>query len=543
MKKLNSKYFPVIILFLFHLSIFLPYLLSNGFIVDDWGIINTGEINSTFGTRIVTYFPYLTFRPLSAVLYGLTVFLKFNPVFYNLLNFIFFMTGLFMVSLTLKKIFGCFSSYIFLLIAPLSVISNTWIFSAATYYPCNFSIILWGLSLYLLYLHSGRNSTLFYYLSHLMVLLGCLIYDTIIFLTICNIFLPVYLFFRDHTFSTKTFLFKLLRNAIPIFIIVLLIFFYQNIIVQRIGGENLSRLNFHMHVVYQLPGYLFSYFKVLLIQFPLLLMTSVTFISSENILQYLLPVSLLLLILYKVNFGEFRKIESPPIHYVVLVFLVFFVLFQFFLFLLSGYPFQIGGYENRTMHGLWIMLTLFIAITAARLNSTKFNTLLFLFAGFLSIALITQREFYSQSYKLQVKILNDCISKVKKANEFKKDDKILGNVPLHFAVNFNNEIIFSQPYDWGNALNIFSGRSIVGGLPLNYNSLKDGVITVNDDYLVFAGWYKMDVTRIWYYEYDIVNGNSRLFKISDRDHLNEVLFHDMVTTKLNSYDKPFYQRY
>jgi hypothetical protein len=282
MKTFLSRTLPVIFMILLYLAVFVPYLLYNGFIMDDWTVVNIGYYNTTYCSTVKSWFPFLTMRPLSSLFFGLAFFFKLNPFYYNLVNLGCYFSGLLILSYCLRKLFGGKTAYLFLLISPLCVISNVWIFSAPNLIPPNFSIFLWSLSLFFIYRHTISQKKFYYYLSYLLILLGWLIYDMIIFLTVCNIFLPVYIYFRDHDYTFRLFIKKAMKNIIPVLIITAIMVFYQKIITPMIGGQDISRLKLNISTLYLLPGTIANYILALLLQFPILLLTSFKYLSADN---------------------------------------------------------------------------------------------------------------------------------------------------------------------------------------------------------------------------------------------------------------------
>jgi hypothetical protein len=222
--------------------------------------------------------------------------------------------------------------------------------------------------------------------------------------------------------------------------------------------------------------------------------------------------------------------------------LVLFVAFNFLLFILSGRPLALGGYENRTVHGIWIILSILIAYLSIKLLSKRLQYVTFIFIFLLLVVFITQRERYAKSYQVQLAILKNCVEKTKANEGFRKGDLIIGNVPSFFPDNYNYELLFAQTWDWGMALNIYSKQYICAGLPFTAETIRENQIKIEGDSMTYNGWWRSDIKRMWYYEYDLKNGKSVLIKINNRDELYKLIFIDVLKKNINPFNKPFYEK-
>ncbi|MCX6175446.1 MAG: hypothetical protein NTZ27_11895 [Ignavibacteriales bacterium] len=214
---------------------------------------------------------------------------------------------------------------------------------------------------------------------------------------------------------------------------------------------------------------------------------------------------------------------------------------------------EIGGYNNRNLLEVWILLSISLAIIASRLSRSR---LLFMFPliFLLMISFIIQVNHRGKAYQYQLKITKDCVEKVSSNKIFTKGDIIVGNIPKFLTENYNNELIFGSPWDWGSAINIYSKGNIGGGIPITSEGyfrkedpftaelLDKKKIDVCQDTLIYDDWLKTEINKIWYYEYDIKSGRSQLFKFGSKDNVNKILFEENRSHKINVFTKPFYER-
>lgn len=542
-KFFRSKYLLISGIVILYLSVFAPYILYNGFIVDDWGILYAGSKHASYFYIFGTYFPFMTFRPLQPLFFSLVVFFKDHAIIYNLINLVFYLGGFFLLAHLMRCVLGRLYFYIMLMILPFSVISNTWLFSALSLMGSNFSLLLWSLSLLFLYRHALTNRAIHYIFSYLFILIGWLIYDQIIFLTLCNVFFPIYVYFSNHEYRFKTLVIKIMQYSFPLVIVAAMILSYQRIVVPELGGQNLSRFAFTEHMFYNIPGNLAIYLGKISLQLPVLLMTSFRYMSIESLWNYVIPVIVMFTCFIGLVISR-RKDSAAGIRFPGLVtgFFILFVFFNFLLFILSGYPFEFGRYLNRAMHGVWISLAMLMAYLTTRVFHSYVRYLSLLIMVMILLAFITQRDIYNRSYQLQRRIMNDCITMVNKDKEFKSGGIILANVPAYFTRNYNNEIIFSQPWDFGAALALYSKDHIKEAIPFTVQSIREGQVKVINDSVLVNGWWKKRIEGLWYYEYNIRNQRSELRRINNTDEMKKLLFEELFLENLNAYNQPDYER-
>ena len=74
------------------------------------------------------------------------------------------------------------------------------------------------------------------------------------------------------------------------------------------------------------------------------------------------------------------------------------------------------------------------------------------------------------------------------AENVPKGALVIGNVPAYLEKNYNNELVFDTPWDFGPALKIFSDSKVDGGFVVdakngNFHNLKIANGTLSMDYV------------------------------------------------------------
>ena len=124
----------------------------------------------------------------------------------------------------------------------------------------------------------------------------------------------------------------------------------------------------------------------------------------------------------------------------------------------------------------------------------------------------------SSSWKEQNRILGDVIAQAH-ANGVEAGQVVIGDVPYLLKANYNNEIVFSQPWDFGDALSLKSNSFIKSGAVVNKDMDRSHNIKVSDDEIILDGWWKEKISALLYYRFDPMTGIGALSKIHDADEL------------------------
>jgi hypothetical protein len=146
-----------------------------------------------------------------------------------------------------------------------------------------------------------------------------------------------------------------------------------------------------------------------------------------------------------------------------------------------------------------------------------------LFCCLAYISFGVQRDNYVRSWQLQTLILKDVLEDIETAN-VPAGSTLIGNVPGYLPNNFNNEIVFTHPWDFGAALSLYTNKKIVGGAVLDTRASNfSKPIKLSNGILSIDRWWKTDINNLWFYDYEPVSKSGTLKRILDEDSLKKML--------------------
>ena len=186
---------------------------------------------------------------------------------------------------------------------------------------------------------------------------------------------------------------------------------------------------------------------------------------------------------------------------------------------------EIGGYGARILSSTWLALALLLAALLAVMRGIlrKFIIgLLILFTALSCAAFVVSRDQYIASWQLQQRILTNVIQSIQKQG-ISGQIQILGDVPQYLDKNFNNEIVFSTPWDFGFALQIFSQGQITGAAVIDSARGIFHELKLQDQGVLLDGYWKAAPPNLWFYAFDAKNQASTFRALSNSSQLNRQL--------------------
>jgi hypothetical protein len=133
-----------------------------------------------------------------------------------------------------------------------------------------------------------------------------------------------------------------------------------------------------------------------------------------------------------------------------------------------------------------------------------------------SISFSIQRDNYIQSWQTQMFIIKDIIDLSRKS-EIPKNAIIIGDVPKFVNPNYNDEIVFSQPWDFGAALAIFTKQHVKDGAVIDSRNRAFNNIKASKDTITINGWWVTTTDNLWLYEFNPDTRNGKLSKIQNTE--------------------------
>ena len=130
-----------------------------------------------------------------------------------------------------------------------------------------------------------------------------------------------------------------------------------------------------------------------------------------------------------------------------------------------------------------------------------------------------QRDQTIAAWQMQLSIIADANQLIAQ-HAITPKATILGDVPHYLPNNYNDEIVFSQPWDFGSALAITNSNQILPGPvidssrgELRYLKIEGGFLTAQN----FAG---VNLDNFWVYQFDVATSKGSILRISTPDQFD-----------------------
>ena len=517
-----KKYFlsaSWLILLLFITGAYAPLILKGGIVGDDWGDIAQTLICNGFLECYGTWFPLFSNRPLAPLpITTMTLLFGLNISWYLIFNTFLYLSAILVTASAVKQLLNPFTNNLFIALASIPVIAMPIVISPINQSTATLAFLFWALSLRILLTYCNKKTLLSYGAAYILVLASLLTYEVMLPLLVLTAALPFAL--DSKTLTSKPFQY-FLRYIAPIILILSAVLVWQKILAPLIFSNVYSRLAFDHN---NIALFFLSWLNIFSSALPQLLIKS---LKRIDLYGYLIAITLAFALFssWKKQ-NNFKFNEQSSFKYKLNTFFIFLLCFlaSSFIFILSGAYAEIGGYDSRALSSTWICLSLLFA-SILNFFSRKILALVFaIFFGCLAyISFGVQRDNYVRSWQLQTLILKDVLGDIETAS-VPSGATLIGNVPGYLSNNFNNEIVFTHPWDFGAALSLYTNRKIAGGAVLDTRAsnfskplkLSNGILSIDR-------WWKTDTSNLWFYDYDPIVKSGTLKRVPDLDSLKKLL--------------------
>jgi hypothetical protein len=530
--RLKVTSFIHVIYFLYVLSIYGIYLISGGFVYDDWSVITMSVSTNSVLDAYLNYFPNFTNRPFAPLYYALISRFGTNPFGYILLNCLLWCVAVLCVGKVVANIFGNYVQVIFIYLASIPLVSSTLIFSPGMQSLGSFSLLLWAISFLLLYRGITSLSYACIGLSLVFILAMLLSYEVCLPLLFLSIIQP--LIVGDFDWRRKGDRNIFIVNFIGIGVIVLFVLAYQKVLVPMFfgDGENITRLR-----VNNLEGLTFILHMTKLLvteEFPMLLRRGLSItrhspVSIDTVIPLLLGCIGILLAFID---SHGRNVLRFKIYFLCLCACILGIVGVGLIHWGAAVGPSLFGYSNRGLGSLAILLPLLFAVMLGfLLNRNKiFNWFILLVSfGILSAQLssfMLVRSNFIEVAKLQKILISDLNDSFKKYSDVNIPRIVLADIPEFLPSDFNGETIYSnEVHDWVMSLNLtYPGRySNSATLTKKKICSTPKRAIIDGDMLVLVGPdISIPINNIWFYRYDISSSQSFLIPIKDSKALKSL---------------------
>jgi len=522
---INSTGFIGICLGLYLLAIYIPLISQAGIIVDDWGdIAHNLECNS-FWHCYGTWFPLFSNRPLAPLpITAMTFAIGSWYSGYLLINSLIYLIAIGLFAAILRKAINFRCAISFSLYAAIPMIAMPVITSPINQSTATVSFLLWSLSLSSLwhFIHSGKWK--FWIGTYVLLLFAFLTYEVILPLLVITAFFPWAWNASKYSILNIRYWLKFFA---PIFLVLAMVTLWQKGIAPDMMIVD-SRLRFvPSHASIKLYTFLQVFYK----QIPMLFFRMWDYVQWSGIFIAVFGAGISLLIKphkssESVNTSSHHDIHLGKILRFLLVSIVC-LASSAFIFILSDESAVSGGYEARGLSSTWFAFSAFMAaMTSASILMNRhwrplwvYGNALFLFLCVLSFC--AQRDQTIVAWNLQQLIIEDA-NRLISIHQPKPGSVILGDVPYYLPNNYNNEIVFSQPWDFGSAIALTNNNQFIAGPVIdsslgrwNQLHLRNGIVNAQN----FRG---APLEKFWVYQFDISLRKGTLTQIQDPDRFMQL---------------------
>lgn len=502
---------------IFILATYLPLILRGGIIVDDWGDIHPTLSCQTFFECYRSWFPLFSNRPLAPLsITSLTMLFGTQFHYYLIFNSSIYLLALVITSRILRSIIDIYQTSIFLFLSCVPMIALPVIVSPINQSTATFAFLYWALSLACLEGFCKTRAKPLYFFAYVLLLFGFLTYEVILPLLGLTLLLPYILNKGDVNNSVKKYL---IQFFLPIVGVLGLAVIWQKGFAPIIYGVDYSRLSLTPQSIY---ASIYSWVDVFTNQIPNLFIKIKNFITPTTIIGGVFLVLGITTSWCVLRCSEPQKDSRLKFFYACI--LCFFS--SSLIFILSGTTADSGGYQARGLSSTWISLCLLISSIAGVIHTKYFRSgylILVLVFGFLSsISFFIQRDGYIQSWQLQKEILSDVVE-LSKESDIPQGATIIGIVPQFIPKNYNNEIVFSQPWDFGSALSIITNNYIANGYPIDpsYSQLKG--LYISSEGVKGTNWGGADWSNLWLYRFNLQQKIGSITRVQSENELKDHL--------------------
>ena len=137
-----------------------------------------------------------------------------------------------------------------------------------------------------------------------------------------------------------------------------------------------------------------------------------------------------------------------------------------------------------------------------------------------TLSFVIQRDNYIESWKTQMIIISDVLDLIDRENS-PNNIVVIGDVPKFLTPNYNDEIIFSQPWDFGGALALFSNGKVKDGAVLDSKRQDFNRLLIKNNDIEINGWWKTNVDKLWLYEFDTTEQKGVISKVQSINSFKE----------------------
>lgn len=516
----------LISLIIYLLAVYGPLVSQAGISVDDWGDIAHNLDCNSFWHCYKSWFPLFSNRPLAPLpITALTFALGTWYSGYLLLNSLFYLAAIALCAQVIKSISNLKCAIVFLLFAAIPIIAMPVITSPINQSTATVSFLLWSLSLQSLLRFLHTNHIKHWIFTYGFLLLAFLTYEVILPLLVLTALLP---WIWDAKKFTPLRIRYWAMFLIPLVTVLAIVTLWQKGIAPHFMEVD-SRLKFiPAHAIAKLHTFFDVFYRqipALFLKMPPYLQWGTLVSASFGLITLVISRSTCSLSASATLRNSFLspKAQNGMQRRFLWVTLLCF-LSSAFIFILSDESAVSGGYQARGLSSTWLAFAILLsAINPLTKILRSFWS--WILGGFFVLCVFcfsVQRDQTIVAWQMQLAIIDDANQLIHKYAVPTKAT-ILGDVPHYLLNNYNNEIVFSQPWDFGSALSLTNSNGIFPGPVIDSTrgelrqlKLENNIVTAQN----FAG---TSLDNFWVYQFNSATNQGSLLRIADAAQFNEWL--------------------
>ncbi len=482
-------------------TIMIPLVAHGGFVCDDWMVLSHAVEHPTWRENLRSWFPLFAARPLAPVLLATTsTLLPPLPSVYVILHLSLLASAMGLVARIWRRFFGAGAAAGFFILATLPSVASTWIFSPGMQQLASAAYLIWAVSLYLT-AAAAEAKTLLRRIGlatavAALLLSGLILYEIFLPLLLIQWALPLALRWEKVETRPEESVrppAAVLRHEAIFWAVVIAVPVVAAVILQKwvlpSFAPDMSRLQFAgsgmavRAAVYWLTA--------VLVQLPLLWTEGILRFSDAWDWWTLIAAAAFLLVLGPSTQGwvhgdrtvsqsravcggasasrQGRKADQAGRLLRIACWVA--AGSSIFLFVLSNSYAAVFGYDNRKLSSFWVASALAVSAGLGQKPLTVFRGgnlggwVFFLCVFALNTtSFLIQRNHYLLSWHMQRTILEDMASSL--PPDQGRPITVLAAVPAVVPGNYNDECVFTRPWDIGNAARMRTGGRIGDAAPI-----------------------------------------------------------------------------
>ena len=517
----------LVIVGLYLLTAYLPLLLKAGISVDDWGDISHNLDCKSLWACYQSWFPLFSNRPLAPLLITvLTFILDTWYAGYLWINSLIYLLAIGVCAKVMRQILNNSQAITFILFAAIPMISMPVITSPINQSTATISFLLWSYSLAVLFSYLETGKRLSWVLSYILLLMAFFTYEIILPLLVLSAFLP-------WICDPRTFpLFKPRywgQFFLPLITVLAIAWLWQKGIAPQFMEVD-SRLKFSAS---NTLIKLYTFVDVFIRQIPQLFLRLPIFLHWSNLVFALLAVFTLLMTYVLAPRQQETSQSSSKSNMLtsdiqratrfLLIALLCFAACSF-IFILSNESAVSGGYQARGLSSTWFAFTILLATISPNQGTllTLWRSILILFLGLCALSFSVQRDQTITAWQMQLQIVQDANQLIREQGLPPKS-VVMGDVPHYLEPNYNQEIVFSQPWDFGAALAITNANQIAQGPVIDSARGQLRLLRMENKQVLALNFGGASLEQFWIYQFDPQSQRGTLTRISTPDQFAKLL--------------------